>query len=170
MNQNEKILIGLSACLAGESVRYDGGHKKNELILQKLAEHFNFQTFCPEVLIGLGVPRDPIHLRIMIGGIRAVHTEDKTRDYTEALQASAQSMGPLNGFIFKARSPSCAIMTAPLHDEKGEELEGKFSSGVFVAQLQKYFPGLPIIDEEEILNVDSRKEFIRKVEVYSSFV
>ena len=81
-----RIPVGISSCLIGEKVRFDGGHKNNAYIVQTLGLFFAFRPFCPEVDIGLGIPREPIRLVERDGQLRCVGTRDPALDVTEALQ------------------------------------------------------------------------------------
>ena len=85
-----KLTVGVSSCLLGEAVRYDGGPKANSHIMGTLAEYFEFRSFCPEIDIGLGVPRTPIRLvREASHVIRCIAMDDDATDYTDALRACA---------------------------------------------------------------------------------
>lgn len=100
-----KPIVGISSCLLGNSVRYDGGHKKNNWIVSELGSYVIWEPFCPEVTMGLGTPREPIHFEETSGGLRLVSIKTKI-DLTEAARLSAQSLvasmpSNLSGFILK---------------------------------------------------------------------
>ena len=86
------IPVGISACLLGNKVRYDGGHKRSKYCLDVLSECFKFQPFCPEVAIGLSTPREPIRLVGEADSPRVVGVKDSTLDVTERLQAYAEEV------------------------------------------------------------------------------
>ena len=146
---NSNPRVGLSACLAGEDVRYDGGNKYQPLIDQHLAPHLNLQTFCPEVAANMGVPRPPIELLKIEDTLFALGKKDRQLDATQALHQSSDqfltNQQSLNGFILKSRSPSCGFGSTPIHDGLGNPIDK--GNGLFAAQLQQRFPGMPIIEE-----------------------
>ena len=113
------IKVGVSSCLMGEAVRFDGGHKRQIFLERVLSQYFEFKTFCPEMSIGLGVPRQTI--RIVNAGNnpldpiqRVVGTRDSTLDVTEKLSDSADQqqewVADLCGYILKKDSPSCGML------------------------------------------------------------
>ena len=108
---SHKIPVGISSCLLGQTVRYDGGHKYDVYINRRLADFFDFRPFCPEVAIGLGTPRPPIRLVTTSDGLRVRGVKDPSRDVTEQLcdygNRVAAKQAELCGYIFKSRSPSC---------------------------------------------------------------
>ena len=114
-------LIGVSACLLGEPVRYDGGHKREAVLVDRLGASVRWLPLCPEVEAGLGVPRPPIQLEAAAGRVRLIGVEDG-RDHTEAMQRTcSRLLGIVRGhgvcgFVLKRRSPTCAPQDAPLHD------------------------------------------------------
>ena len=109
----ETLKLGISACLLGNEVRYNGGHKQSNLCSRVLSEHFEFIPVCPEVAIGLGTPREPIRLIGDPAAPRAVGTIHREIDVTDALAAYGERMaGELQGicgYIFMQHSPSCGM-------------------------------------------------------------
>ena len=102
---SKRLLIGISSCLLGERVRFDSGHKNHSYISQTLSEYFDFRPFCPEVSIGLGIPREPIRLvaEERGGPVRCIGTKDVAKDVTEPLKAIAHEqfdwIAGLDGYI-----------------------------------------------------------------------
>ena len=147
-----QIRIAVSACLLGERVRYDGAQKRHPLIM-KLADEFKLQPFCPEVAIGLGVPRAPVQLVATSAGIRAQGVTDPTHDITDRLEAYAQTqceaLKACAGMIFKSRSPSCGLGSTPLFDQRGEQTSR--TDGLFAAQLRDGLPGWPMVEESTLV-------------------
>jgi uncharacterized protein YbbK (DUF523 family) len=133
-------LVGCSACLLGEPVRYDGGHKLQENYQQQLLPWLQLQAICPEVGIGLGVPRPTLKLIDSDIGVRIVQVEDESRDVTDATLDYADSylrqlgrFWPLCAYIFKARSPSCDT-----------------ENGIFASRFKLWAPWLNLYREEDL--------------------
>ena len=118
--KNTTIRVGISACLLGDQVRYDGGHKKNAFAVDKLDPLVEFVRVCPELELGLGVPREPIRLVQQEDDVRLM-TSKTAEDLTERMEAYAEEridrlekMG-LHGFILKKDSPSCGMERVKIH-------------------------------------------------------
>jgi uncharacterized protein YbbK (DUF523 family) len=163
---HRKIPIGISSCLLGEQVRYDGGHRHNSLITTELCGIFEFRSLCPEVAIGLGVPREPIQLVSTAQGIRVRGVHKPELDVTRKLQAYGQQVAggytDICGYIFKARSPSCGTRGVATWTEQGDE-DGPNGIGAYAAALISAIPGLPITDEEDLQDPVQRRHFIAEV-------
>ncbi len=165
----EKVPVGISSCLLGEAVRHDGGHKRNAYILETLGRFFDLQPFCPEVAIGLGVPRPPVRLvQVADGGVRARGVRDATLDVTERLEACAQTQhawhAGLCGYILKKNSPSCGVAGVRIHHEGGEPSE-RTGAGLYAARLMANFQLLPVEEEDRLADPDLRENFVRRVYV-----
>jgi uncharacterized protein YbbK (DUF523 family) len=161
-----KIPVGISSCLLGEQVRYDGGHKYDPLIDTQLAELFEFRSCCPEVAVGMGVPRQPIQLVRTDHGVRVQGVNDPAIDVTRELQDygsnRATEWADLCGYIFKARSPSCGMAGVTIWTAEGIQL-GMDGSGVFAATLISERPELPVTDEFCLQDPVQRVRFIEAV-------
>lgn len=148
-----KPTIGISSCLLGEHVRYDGNHKHAPSIIEALSPHFSFRSFCPEVAIGLGIPRKPIHLIKIDKLIHCVSVSEPTQDVTEALVQCGNNQNWHNeicGYLVKSKSPSCGKQGVPITSKtNGQDLSGP---GLYTQQLISKFPGLPIMEEHLLLN------------------
>lgn len=166
MAEREKIRIGVSACLLGEPVRYDGQHKHDHYITDTLGQYFEFVGVCPEVECGLTVPResmrlvgDPANPRLMTTRTEIDHTERMlkwaARRVTELEKAS------LYGFIFKSRSPSSGMENVKVYNSKG--MVGGKSPGLFGKTFMAHFPTLPCEDEGRLNDPDLRENFIERV-------
>jgi uncharacterized protein YbgA (DUF1722 family)/uncharacterized protein YbbK (DUF523 family) len=166
---NDKISIGVSACLLGARVRFDGGHKRDRYINDLLGEHFHFVSFCPEVAIGMGIPREPIRLVDDQGNIRAVGTRDRGRDFTEQLTHYGKSVSglidTLCGFVFKKDSPSCGMERVKVYAENG--MPEKRGTGLFARQIMKLNPILPVEEEGRLNDPVLRENFVNRVFVYA---
>ena len=161
----EKIPVGVSSCLLGDQVRYDGGHKRHSYITGTLGRYFEFRPFCPEVDIGLGIPRKPIRLvRAERGEIRCVQIDDPTADHTQALRESLTRRrdwaASLCGYILKKDSPSCGMERVRVW--RGE-MPAREGSGIFADALMREFPWLPVEEEGRLGDSVLRENFIQRV-------
>ena len=161
----EKIPIGISSCLLGDRVRYDGGHKGHSYITGTLGEYFEFRSFCPELAIGLGVPRKPIRLvRTGEKDIHCVEINDQDKNYTEQLTdcAEAQSawLKTLCGYILKKDSPSCGMERVKVW---GDNMPMRDGVGLFARRLMENFPYLPVEEEGRLGDSVLRENFVQRV-------
>lgn len=143
-------LIGISACLTGQPVRYDGGHKQQPVITEKLARHARLWPLCPEAGAGLGTPRPPVQL-VNIHQQIQVRTVSNGRDVTSTLQHYADHIAQnrpaaLHGFIVKSRSPSCGLASTPIHDSQAN-IAG-YGDGLFTRTLKASWTDCFFIDEQ----------------------
>ena len=163
-----KIKVGISSCLLGEQVRFDSGHKRNSFIMNVLAPHFEFTPFCPEVEIGLGVPRETIRLVLVEGETHCVGTKTKQLDVTKKLKNCAREQArwhqDLCGYILKKDSPSCGMERVRLYKNDVPERNGV---GLYAAELIKNFPYLPIEEEGRLGDAVLRENFIQRVFIYA---
>jgi len=164
-----KIPVGISSCLLGESVRFDGGHKQHSYVQKTLGEYFEFKPFCPEVAIGLGIPRKPIRLIRQAGSeeIRCVSTVDASKDFTDDLvniaQQQAHWQGDLCGYILKRGSPSCGMERVKVYSDKGMPFND--GAGIYAATMMKRFPELPCEEEGRLGDSKLRENFVQRVYV-----
>ncbi len=156
-----KIKVAVSACLLGENVRYDGGNKKMELLSYLPAEKYQLIAICPEVEMGLGVPRPAIEIRQIKTRLRLLQVGNHARDFTEQFeQWFAQRVEYFHTFsacILKSKSPSCGLQTTP-HFRHNRQFE--LSDGFFVQKLRTMLPNMPIIDEKQFKITELRNDFI----------
>lgn len=162
------ITIGVSACLLGEHVRYDGGHKHDRNITDVLGTYFTFIPICPEVGCGLPTPRetmrlegDPAAPRMMTCRTRIDRTEQMLGFCSTKI--SELEHEELCGFIFKERSPSCGLTAVPLHDSGTSEM---FTVGLFAKELARCFPSMLLEEAERLNDPLIRKNFIDRVFLY----
>jgi len=164
-----KITLGISSCLLGNNVRYDGGHKHDHFLTGTLGQYVEWVPVCPEAACGLGIPReamalegDPVSPRL-----RTVWTGI---DHTARLQWWAKGELKvladidISGFVFKARSPSCGVRDTKVFDAKCR-IRGR-GPGVFARAVMDAFPLLSIEDEERMHDPALRENFIERVFVY----
>jgi len=162
----DRIRIGVSKCLLGEPVRYDGQHKHDHFITDTLGLYFDYVGVCPEVECGLGVPREAVRLVGDPANPRLVTTRTGI-DHTERMQTWCArrvvelEKEDLHGFIFKARSPSSGMASVKVYDGKGNAA-GK-APGVFAKAFMAHFPTLPCEDEGRLNDPDLRENFIERV-------
>lgn len=157
-----RILV--SRCLLGEPVRYDGTDRCAPE-LAALADCLDFLPVCPEAEAGLGVPRPPVQWVESDGRRRLRGATDPVLDVTDRLATFCRrhvaALPEVHGAILKARSPSCAIASAPLFDAVGNERER--IDGCYVQALRERWPDLPCIDEEALADADRRRAFLESV-------
>ena len=165
---SEKIQIGISSCLLGANVRFDSGHKKNAYIAGVLRDYFEFVPFCPEVEIGLGIPREPIRLVSVNDDVRCVGTKNNDLDVTDALYAIAEQQktwhDALCGYIVKKDSPSCGMERVRIYKKDVPEKNGV---GLYAKRLIENFPFLPIEEEGRLEDAQLRENFIQRVYIYA---
>jgi uncharacterized protein YbbK (DUF523 family) len=162
----EKIKLGISSCLLGLAVRYDGGHKLDPLLMDTLGKYAEWVPVCPEVECGLPVPREPMGLA---GNPRAPRlvTLHSNIDHRGRMLTWAKSRlealreEKLCGFVFKSRSPSCALRGIALSAESGmPNVDGQ---GIFARAFMEKFPDLPVEDEVRLSEPELRKNFLERV-------
>jgi uncharacterized protein YbgA (DUF1722 family)/uncharacterized protein YbbK (DUF523 family) len=164
----EKIPVGVSQCLLGEQVRYDGGHKLSPLCTDILAQRFDFVPVCPEMGIGLGAPREPIQLvgSLRDDAVRVLGRHNAKLDVTEKLERygreKAAELGELCGYIFVPRSPSCGLTSVPVYDDQGHAL-GRRTSGVYAREFTAGHPLLPVEEEVRLRDPVIRANFLTRV-------
>ena len=161
-----KIRLGISACLLGEKVRFDGGHKWDRFITETLGKFVEFVPVCPEVECGLGIPREAMHLVSSPGGPRLV-TIRTQEDYTERMRAWALNRvvelegEDLCGFIFKSGSPSSGMERVKIYYGKGEP--ARTGVGMFAREFMQHFPLLPVEDGGRLHDPALRENFLERL-------
>lgn len=163
-----KPVLGISECLMGKEVRYNGGHKLSKFCTQVLSQYFDFQPICPEVQIGLSVPRPTIRLAEKAGEVRVIATDNPDVDYSKDLVKLAQDVAPsmkgLSGFIFMQKSPSCGIKSTKVYGEKGQPVY--MSDGAFSGELKKLLPLMPVTESGRLNDNPIKENFIASVYAY----
>jgi len=158
-----RVRVGVSSCLLGQKVRYDGGHKRDDFVADTLARHVTYVPVCPEVELGLGTPRESIRLEKHDGGLRlrglrsgADHTEAMRR-YADARVRALESEG-LAGYILKKDSPSCGMERVKVIGRGG--VPTKEGRGMFADSLMERFPLLPVEEEGRLNDPVLRRSFV----------
>ena len=170
MKDNRKtpcLKLGISACLLGKMVRYDGGHKRNRFLCDMLGLYVKYIPVCPEVECGLPVPREPMRL---VGTPEAprlltINTRiDRTHRIVRWAEKRVRELEHENlcGFVFKSKSPSCGMEKVMIHTEKGTRVAGT-GSGLFAAFFHKAFPHVPIEEEHRFENPRVKRRFIERI-------
>ena len=163
-----KIQIGISSCLLGEEVRYDGGHKRNVYITGALSQYFDFKAICPEMAIGLGVPRPTIRQVDMGQGVRVVGVKDPSLDVTDKLRSFSQEacrrLQGISGYILKKDSPSCGMERVRVYNSS--DMPEKRGRGIFADTLMEAHPNLPVEEEGRLMDPLLRENFIERVFIY----
>jgi uncharacterized protein YbbK (DUF523 family) len=166
-----RVRVGISACLLGQKVRYDGGHTLDRRITLPLGRLFEWVPVCPEVELGLGVPRETLRLEGDPRRPRLVF-ERARRDITARMSTWSRrrlaELGRLDlcGYVLKSRSPSCGLRSVPVHRTGRPGAPPRRGSGVFARALMKRFPRLPIEEEEALHERARRERFVRRVLAY----
>jgi uncharacterized protein YbgA (DUF1722 family)/uncharacterized protein YbbK (DUF523 family) len=172
-----RVRIGVSACLLGEEVRYNGGHKRDSFLTDIFSRYAEWVPVCPEVEIGLGTPRPAMRL-VRIGkgdetGIRLV-TPETGADHTDAMRAWAEkrveelARADLDGYVLKKDSPSCGMERVKLYPETGGA-PNKEARGLFAEALLRRLPHLPVEEEGRLNDPLLRENFIARVFVHETW-
>ncbi|MEO0288528.1 MAG: DUF523 and DUF1722 domain-containing protein [candidate division WOR-3 bacterium] len=162
-----KILV--SRCLGFEPVRWNGIVVHDDFI-KKLTRYVDFITVCPEVEIGLGVPRDPIRI-VKNGNSYSLIQHNSEKDITEKIEKFSKNFlktqGNFDGVILKEKSPSCGIKNVKVFNKAGNVVEN--GSGFFAKNLLEYFPNIPVESEGRLKNIYLKENFLTKIFLISSF-
>lgn len=164
-----RIKIGVSSCLLGEPVRWNGGHKQDQYLLKVLSPFFEWIPVCPEVEVGMGTPRETVRL---VGEPSSPKMLGSTsgKDWTAPMQKfsasrlAALSKSGLCGYIFKKDSPSCGVFSVPIYTEDGKPKTR--GAGLFASAFREHLPLIPIEEEGRLNDLDIRENFIVRVFSY----
>ena len=148
----------MSSCLLGEEVRFNGGHKRYRFLTDELGPYVDWVPYCPEVSIGLGTPREPI--RLTAGG-RLVNRSG-TADHTGSMEALPLPAADLDGYVFKAKSPSCGIRAIPRYGEDGAAARHD-GRGLYADRVLTAFPLLAVEDEGRLNDAGLREAFCERI-------
>ncbi|MAD47071.1 MAG: hypothetical protein CMI02_01045 [Oceanospirillaceae bacterium] len=165
-----RIPVGISSCLLGEAVRFNGSHKRSRFCTDTLSHYFDFVSLCPEVAIGLGTPRQPIRLASdkPDGEVRAIGTVDASIDVTDALadyaRQQAQQQTSLCGYIFMQKSPSCGVFGVKRYLANGHP-EGT-APGIYADTFCKANPLLPVEEAGRLNDAALLENFMTRVFAY----
>lgn len=164
-----KPKLGISACLLGQKVRFDGGHKREQFLTDLFGRFVDWIPICPEVEVGMGVPRETVRLVGTLANPKMI-AEKSGRDWTAAMNQFAakrlREIAALNlsGYVFKKNSPTCGMERVRVYSSKGmPERQGR---GLFAAALMKQWPLLPVEEEGRLNDLKLRENFIERVFAY----
>jgi len=164
-----KPLLGIGACLAGREVRYNGQAKAPNVHVRDICKNFDTRPFCPEMGVGLGVPRPPIHLVGSESGVRVLDVATHEKDYTEAIAGYARwvldSAPELCGYILVKGSPSCGYERVKRFNAKGNVVAHD-QQGIFAAELARRNPLLPLEDDGRLNDPALRESFVTRAYAY----
>jgi uncharacterized protein YbbK (DUF523 family) len=158
--------IGISACLLGQEVRYDGGHKRDSFLTEILGSYVEWVPVCPEVELGMGTPRPPIRLERHGGEIRLV-MPSTGGNYTDAMRKYAErrveelAKLDLDGYILKRNSPSCGLEGVKVYD--GSDAPSTDGRGLFAEALIARLPDLPVEEEGRLDDPALCETFLKRV-------
>jgi len=165
MCRPDPLTLGISACLLGERVRYDGGHRLDHYLRDTVGRFIQWVPVCPEVECGLPVPREPMHLAGTHDNPRLI-TQDTGADHTimmkkwmpEKLRELEKKA--LCGFVFKSRSPSCGLK---VEVQEGNGVSTRIRRGLFAMAFTERFPLMPVVDDEMLYDPETRRDFFERV-------
>jgi uncharacterized protein YbgA (DUF1722 family)/uncharacterized protein YbbK (DUF523 family) len=164
------IRVGISACLLGQRVRFDGGHKRDGFLTETFGRFVEWVPVCPEVECGFGTPREAMRLVRIEGGLRLLTVKTAT-DLTARMQrfsrtrASALAGEGLSGYVLKKDSPSCGLERVKVYDRLGTA--ARVGRGLFAAALIEACPHLPVEEEGRLSDPKLRENFVERVFGYS---
>lgn len=165
----EKIILGISACLLGKNVRYDGGHSHEHFLTDTLGQYIEYVPVCPEVECGLPVPREAMRLEGNPDSLRLM-TINTRQDMTDRLKKWADlrvielEKNNLCGFVFKSKSPSSGMERVKVYNENG--VPAKKGVGLFARIFMEHFALLPVEDEGRLCDPILRDNFIERIFVF----
>ena len=166
--RSSRIRLGISSCLLGQKVRFDGNHKQDSYLSETLGMYFEWVPVCPEVAIGLGVPRPPIRLVGSPESPRAIGVKDDSLDVTDKLatygRRQARQLVDLSGYVFKSNSPSCGIERVKIYQRTG--IPAKNGRGIYAEAFLAVRPWLPAEEEGRLSDPRLRENFIERVFAY----
>ena len=168
--EERPIRIGVSACLLGAEVRFDGGHKRNEFITETFGRFVEFVPICPELELGLGVPRETLRLVKDQSGEITLIGNKSGADHTAAMQvwSDRRTAGlvreDLSGYLLKKDSPSCGMERVRVYGSGG--MPSHSGRGLYAAALMRRYPNLPVEEEGRLNDPRLRENFIERVFAY----
>ena len=171
---SEPVRVGVSSCLLGARVRYDGQHKRDAFLEDVLAPFVTFVPVCPEVEVGMGVPREPVHLVRGPRGRTRMVAIDSGDDWTARMEAfaarrvEALAAQELSGYVLKAKSPSCGMERVKVFDRPAAKSPPRHDGmGLFARALRERLPNLPVEEEGRLHDPRLRENFVERLFAYA---
>lgn len=160
-----KPRLGISSCLLGDRVRYDGGHKFHRIIVEIVGPHVDWVPVCPEMEIGMGVPREPVNLvgppeSPTLLGVRTGKNWTREMQIFSPQKIQALKEYRLDGYIFKNSSPSCGLRDVKVFEDQNTDQSVPRGIGMFAREFLREFPELPVIDEGDLATEQDAIRFI----------
>ena len=165
-----KIKVGVSSCLLGEKVRWDGNHKQDRTVKDGLGRLFEWVPTCPEVEIGMGIPRETVQLTgnsetpRMVGNTTGTDWTQRMNRYSRKRSTELAKMD-VCGYIFKSKSPSCGITRIPVTSKNGKTI--RYGRGLFAEAFIRRCALVPVEDEGRLHDARIRENFITRVYAYN---
>lgn len=164
-SESTPIRLGVSSCLLGEMVRFDGGHSRDRFVADTLGAWVDWTPVCPEMESGLTAPRPTMRL-VQEGDRVTLEVPSTGEDLTESMESFAKErtgqLEGLDGFVFKRNSPTCGLERVKVYRENGH-VNHKEGVGLFAKQLQETWPGLPVEEDGRLNDPELRENFIERV-------
>lgn len=167
---SDKIPVGVSACLLGENVRFDGGHKRLPFAVDELSPFVRFEAVCPEMAIGLPSPRPTLRLIKQGDDVALVNSRDGEGDVTQKMRDFSKqkvaSLEHLCGYLVCAKSPSCGMERVKVYTEHDARKSGV---GIFTQQLMAHMPWLPVEEDGRLYDAELRENFVERIYALHEF-
>lgn len=161
--------VGISACLLGQEVRFDGGHKRDSFLTDSLGQYVEWVPVCPEIEVGMGTPREPLRL-VRDGARTRMVTVQTGIDYTDRInqwarnRVTALAREDLDGYVLKKNSPSCGMLGVNVFDN--DDRSSPDGQGLFASILIEHMPLLPVEEEGRLTHPRLRETFIARLFAY----
>ncbi len=167
--ETNTLQVGISSCLLGQEVRYDGGHKRSPFCTDTLQEHVRYVPICPEMGIGLGKPRPSIRLELSAESIiaRCQDGRNLTTHLEDFSHQTALSLHPLSGYIFCAKSPTCGMQRVKVYRQNGHSLNDGI--GIYARHIMQMYPALPVEENGRLNDAQLRENFITRLYAYHNW-
>lgn len=169
-DHSERMRVGVSSCLLGARVRYDGAHKRDRFLVEQLGRFVEWVPVCPELEVGMGVPREAVRLVRADGALLRMIGNRSGEDWTERMNAFAakrvRALDDLCGYVLKSKSPSCGMERVKVYGPAGAGRPTRDGVGLFAAALRARCPNLPVEEEGRLQDPALRENFIERLFAY----
>lgn len=169
---SHKIPVGISSCLLGDNVRYNGGHSHSDYCDKVLTQYFDYQKFCPEMAAGFGTPRPTLRLEGDPNSPRMTFSKNSEEDVSGVFMAASnkylENLSHLDGYILMKKSPSCGLERIKVYQENGHPHMQR-SAGMFTKALRQRYPLLPVEEDGRLNDPALRENFLLRVFTHHDF-